>query len=424
MTLTDTGLLLYAASHMDWFGPNRPVAPHVVKRKDLIFLNSPPSNIRQKDRGSIPILAFIFGTEPHGGGDVTTIGEFHHIHAQRTVVPTILLVVEPYLWIEMVEKETYHATVIISRRNIPVNLRRRIEDDSPHDSSGCEIRLLFIGPSHIHVDEEIVPDTLSDAQVEMCWEQGGHHHGWVGESGPTRMVVVRPCLVCGGGPVVTGPFEDWPGEGIFISGFVSCVNVECFLVDCLVGRVVSATAGQWGFGLDSVVEQSITELFSGFRFLISSTESGIVPGIWHMLTPYYMGLTTQMVKRRCTLYSGITCRNVHFCLPLSCLFVALVTIVLITKYLHIEIVAGHLLQYPLHFRHGGLRHQADARVLHLTLVELGFKLIVNDLFYDVDKSAFGHQPAFCQNGEAKIWPKMGHTDLEKINFAPCGNRTR
>ncbi|KAF9798145.1 hypothetical protein SFRURICE_016535 [Spodoptera frugiperda] len=32
--------------------------------------------------------------------------------------------------------------------------------------------------------------------------------------------------------------------------------------------------------------------------------------------PYYMGMITQMVKSGCTLYSGITCRNVHLCLPL------------------------------------------------------------------------------------------------------------
>ncbi|KAF9809388.1 hypothetical protein SFRURICE_003485, partial [Spodoptera frugiperda] len=32
------------------------------------------------------------------------------------------------------------------------------------------------------------------------------------------------------------------------------------------------------------------------------------------LTPNYMGLITQMVKRCITLYSSITCRNVHLCL--------------------------------------------------------------------------------------------------------------
>ncbi|KAF9814940.1 hypothetical protein SFRURICE_008751 [Spodoptera frugiperda] len=31
--------------------------------------------------------------------------------------------------------------------------------------------------------------------------------------------------------------------------------------------------------------------------------------------PTHMGLITQMVKNGCTLYSGITCRNEHLCLP-------------------------------------------------------------------------------------------------------------
>ncbi|KAF9800250.1 hypothetical protein SFRURICE_010010 [Spodoptera frugiperda] len=51
----------------------------------------------------------------------------------------------------------------------------------------------------------------------------------------------------------------------------------------------------------------------------SSTKSGIEPSIYgNRLTPYYMGIKTQMVKSECILYSGITCRNVHLCLPLRC----------------------------------------------------------------------------------------------------------